>query len=318
MLLSTMALLAAIQSQGFQTDTTFSVPQGTRLHVETQGGDITVRAWDRNQVRVQAAHSRRTHIDIQVTGAVVRLEAEADRGPANMVDYTITVPAWMSLGLEGMYSAIDVTGVRGAITAETLEGDITIKGPAESVKLESIQGRIVVQGIRGSTTINTVSESIDASDMQGDILAESVSGNIVLRRIDSKVVEAETVSGEILLDGRIVDGGRYSLLTHSGELMVTVPEGANATIATATGSGDVRASFPLPQSERPSRRRQTFRLGSGSATVELESFSGSIRLLRPAEMESRLERMMLGREERGKEKQKRPEYDRDTFDQDRS
>jgi DUF4097 and DUF4098 domain-containing protein YvlB len=318
MLLSTMALLAAIQSQGFQTDTTFSVPQGTRLHVETQGGDITVRAWDRNQVRVQAAHSRRTHIDIQVTGAVVRLEAEADRGPANMVDYTITVPAWMSLGLEGMYSAIDVTGVRGAITAETLEGDITIKGPAESVKLESIQGRIVVQGIRGSTTINTVSESIDASDIQGDILAESVSGNIVLHRIDSKVVEAETVSGEIILDGRIMDGGRYSLLTHSGELMVTVPEGANATIATATGSGDVRASFPLPQSERPSRRRQTFRLGSGSATVELESFSGSIRLLRPAEMESRLERMMLGREERGKEKQKRPEYDRDTFDQDRS
>jgi len=318
MLLSTMALLAAMQAQGFQTDTTFSVPQGTRLHVETQGGDIIIRAWDRNQVRVQAAHSRRTHIDVRIRGAVVLLEAEADRGPANMVDYTITVPAWMSLGLEGMYTAIDVTGVRGAITAETLEGDITIKGPAESVKLESVQGRITVQGIRGSTTINTVSESIEASDIQGDILAESVSGNIVLRRIDSRVVEAETVSGEIILDGRIVDGGRYSLLTHSGELMVTVPEGANATIATATGSGDVRASFPLPASERPSRRRQTFRLGSGSATVELESFSGSIRLLRPAEMESRLERMMLGREERVKEKQKRPEHDRDTFYQDRS
>lgn len=320
MLLSTMVLLAAIQSQGFQTDTTFSVPQGTRLHVETQGGDITIRAWDRNQVRVQAAHSRRTHVNIQITGAVILLEAEADRGPANMVDYTITVPAWMSLGLEGMYSAIDVTGVRGAITAETLEGDITVKGPAESVKLESIQGRIVAQGIRGSTTITTVSESIEASDIQGDILAESVSGDIVLRRIGSRVVEAETVSGEIILDGRIVDGGRYSLLTHSGELMVTVQEGANATIATATGSGDVRASFPLPQSERPSRRRQTFRLGSGSATVELESFSGSIRLLRPAEMEARLERMTQARDAR--EKQKKPEHDqehdRDTFDQDRS
>jgi len=317
MLLSTMALLAVLQTQGFQTDTTFAVPQGTRLHVETQGGDITIRAWDRNQVRVQASHSRRTHIDVQISGAVVLLEAEADRGPANMVDYMITVPAWMSLGLEGMYTAIDVTGVRGAITAETLEGDITIKGPAESVKLESVQGRLVVQGIRGSTTINTVSESIEASDIQGDILAESVSGNIVLHRIDSKVVEAETVSGEIILDSRIVDGGRYSLLTHSGELMVTIPEGANATIATATGSGDVRASFPLPASERPTRRRQTFRLGNGSATVELESFSGSIRLLRPAEMEQRLDRMIQLRDERTKQKQK-PEQDRDSIDQDRS
>jgi DUF4097 and DUF4098 domain-containing protein YvlB len=314
MLLSTMALLAALQAQGFQTDTTFAVPQGTRLQLETQGGDITVRAWDRNQVRVQAAHSRRTHVNVQISGAVVLLEAEADRGPANMVDYTITVPAWMALGLEGMYTAIDVTGVRGAITAETLEGDITIKGPAESVKLESVQGRITVQGVRGSTTINTVSESIEASDIQGDILAESVSGSIVLHRIDSKVVEAETVSGEIILDGRIVDGGRYSLLTHSGELMVTIPEGANATIATATGSGDVRASFPLPQSERPSRRRQTFRLGSGSATVELESFSGSIRLLRPAEMGTRLEGRIQDRV-REKMKQK-PEHD--SIDQDRS
>lgn len=317
MLLSTMALLAALQTQGFQTDTTFAVPQGTRLHVETQGGDITIRAWDRNQVRVQASHSRRTRIDVQISGAVVLLEAEADRGPANMVDYTITVPAWMSLGLEGMYSAIDVTGVRGAITAQTLEGDITIKGPAESVKLESVQGRIVVQGIRGSTTITTISESIEASDIQGDILAESVSGNIVLHRIDSKVVEAETVSGEIVLDGRIVDGGRYSLLSHSGELMVTMPEGANATIATATGSGDVRATFPLPASERPTRRRQTFRLGNGSATVELESFSGSIRLFRPAEMEMRLDRMIQLRTERTKQKSK-PEHDQDSIDQDRS
>jgi DUF4097 and DUF4098 domain-containing protein YvlB len=149
-----------------------------------------------------------------------------------------------------------------------------------------------------------------------------VSGNIVLRRIDSKVVEAETVSGEIILDGRIVDGGRYALLTHSGELMVTMPEGANATISTATGSGEVRASFPLPVSERPSRRRQTFRLGNGSATVELESFSGSIRLLRPAEMESRLDRMMQAREERAKAREKKPEHDRENdqnlIDQDRS
>jgi len=317
MLLSTIALLAAIQTQGFQTDTTFTVPQGTRLHVENQGGDITIRAWDRNQMRVQAVHSRRTRVNVQVTGAVVRLEAEADRGPANIVDYTITVPAWMSLGLEGMYTVIDVTGVRGAITAQTLDGDITVKGPAESVKLESVQGRLVAQGIRGSTTLNTVSESIEASDIQGDVLAETVSGNIVLYRIDAKVVEAETVSGEIVLDGRIAEGGRYSLLTHSGNVMVTVPEGANATIATATGTGGVRSSFALPQSDRASRRRQTLRFGSGSATMELESFSGSILLLRPAEMESRLEQRRQAREARAREKQK-PEHDQGSFDLDRS
>jgi hypothetical protein len=286
--------------------------------VETQGGDITVRAWDRNQVRVQASHSRRTHVNVQVSGAVVVLEAEADRGPANMVDYTLTVPAWMALNLNGMYSTIDVTGVRGAVSAETLEGDITVKGPAESLKLESVQGRIIAEGARGAATLTTVSEGIEASDMQGDLIAETVSGSIILRQINAKVVEAETVSGTIILDGRILDGGSYTLLTHSGGVMVTVAEGSNVNIATATGSGSVRATFPLPASDRASRRRQNYRLGSGSATLDIEAFSGSILLLRPAEMAERLNQMGRAREERVQRQKVKPEHDdqddRDTTD----
>ena len=308
MLFSMMALLAATQG-GFQTDTTFTVAQGTRLQVETQGGDITVRAWDRNQVRVQAAHSRRTHVNIQISGAMVILEAEADRGPANMVDYTVTVPAWMALNLEGMYTTIDVTGVRGAVTAESLEGDITVKGPAEGLKLETVNGRIIVEGARGVTTLTTVSEGIEASDIQGDLIASSVSGNIVLRQINAKAVEAETVSGTIILDGRMVDGGSYSLLTHSGSVLVTIPDGSNVNIATATGSGSVRATFPLPVAERSSRRRQSYRLGSGSATLDIEAFSGSILLLRPSDMAERLNQMTRAREERAQRQKPKPEHD---------
>ena len=308
MLFSMMALLAATQG-GFQTDTTFTVAQGTRLQVETQGGDITVRAWDRNQVRVQAAHSRRTHVNIQISGALVILEAEADRGPANMVDYTVTVPAWMALNLEGMYTTIDVTGVRGAVTAESLEGDITVKGPAEGLKLETVNGRIIVEGARGVTTLTTISEGIEASDIQGDLIASSVSGNIVLRQINSRAVEAETVSGTIIMDGRMVDGGSYSLLTHSGSVLVTIPDGSNVNIATATGSGSVRATFPLPAADRPSRRRQSYRLGSGSATLDIEAFSGSILLLRPADMAERLNQMTRTREERAQRQKPKPEHD---------
>lgn len=318
MLFSMMALLAATQG-GFQTDTTFAVPQGARLQVETQGGDITVRAWDRNQVRVQAGHSRRTRVNIHVSGAVVILDAEADRGPANMVDYTLTVPAWMALHLEGMYSTIDVSGIRGAVSAETLEGDITVKGPAESLKLESVQGRIIAEGARGPATLTTVSEGIEAADMQGDLIAETVSGSIILRQINAKVVEAETVSGTIVLDGRIIDGGSYTLLTHSGGVMVTVAEGSNVNIATATGSGSVRATFPLPATESRSRRRQNYRLGSGSATLDIEAFSGSILLLRPADMAERLNQMGRARDERAQRQKPRPEHDdhddRDTTDQ---
>jgi DUF4097 and DUF4098 domain-containing protein YvlB len=313
MLLPMLALMAVQTAQGFNTDTTIAVTQGTRLNVENQGGDISVKAWDRNQVRVQASHSRRTRIDIQLVGAVLTLEAEADRGPANMVDYEITVPAWMALNLEGMYATVTVKGSRGTIAVETLDGDITVDGGAESVKLASVQGRIVLTNARGRIELNTVSEGIEASGLAGDVLAETVSGDIVIARSDARSVEMQTVSGELIYDGKIIDGGHYSLLTHSGNIAVSVAEGTNAAIATAVGSGDVRATFPLPQSERPSRRRQTFRLGSGSATVELETFSGSISLMRPPELATRLDRINQRRLERERAKQK-PKPDHEQHD----
>jgi len=314
-LLSILALLAAPLPQGSQTDTTVSVSQGTRLRVENQGGDILVRAWDKNQVRIQASHSRRSHVVTRLTGAVLSIETRADRGPGGMVDYELTVPAWMPLKLGGMYATVTVEGSKAPIEVETLEGDITVKGGAELVKLVSIQGTIRASGVRGRLELNSVSEDVEASDIQGDIVVETVSGDVLLRRIEAKSVEVETVSGELYYDGRIMDGGHYSLLTHSGEIYFSVAEGSNATISTAVGSGDVSASFPLPASERPSRRRQTYRLGNGSATVELETFSGDINLLRPAELGSRIDRMMRAREEReaarAAKQHKKPDHDDD-------
>ncbi|NOT08053.1 MAG: DUF4097 family beta strand repeat protein [Gemmatimonadales bacterium] len=314
MLLPMLLLLSAAQAQSFQTDTTVSVSQGTRLKIENQGGDITVRTWDRSQVRIQAAHSRRTHVRIRQSGVVLSLESEADRGPANMVDYEVTVPTWMALNLGGLYATVSVDGSRAAIAVETIEGDITVKGGAESVKLSSVQGRISLSGARGRIELNSVGEDIEVSDVQGDLVAESVSGDIIMRRLDVKNLEVEAVSGEMIYEGRVADGGRYSILTHSGEIYFSVPEGANATIATAIGSGDVRASFTLPQSERASRRRQSFRLGSGSAVVELETFSGDIRLMRPAELAARLDQRQRIREEKEALKRAnrpRPEQDSD-------
>lgn len=314
MLFLTLTALALQAGQARQTDTTFTVATGSRLHIENQGGDILVKAWDRNQVRIQASHSRRTHIEISRSGAVIQVEAEAERGPANMVDYELTVPAWMALDLEGMYARISVEGTRAPIRAETLEGDITVKGGAETVTLSSTQGRIVASGARGKIELHTVSEDIEGSDLAGDLVVETISGDILLRGIDSRNADIQAVSGDLYFDGKIVDGGQYSLLTHSGDLAVTVAEGVNATIASAIGSGEVRASFALPSSEHPGRRRQTFRFGNGSATVDLETFSGDVSLLRPAEMAARLERLAARRAQQEARRRARPDREDDDHD----
>jgi hypothetical protein len=49
----------------------------------------------------------------------------------------------------------------------------------------------------------------------------------------------------------------------------------------STFSGDFESDFPVPLRETRKGRRFSFSLGSGSAQVSLESFQGTIRLVRP-------------------------------------
>ena len=287
------ALLSAMPQQqqpSFDTDTTVSVSASTRLKLENVGGEVTIKAWDRNQVRIQAVHSSRTAVGISLSESSLRLSPKGSRGIARMggvVDYVLTVPAAMSIEIGGMYADVIIEGTRGDISVQTVEGNINVKGGGEVLNLQTVNGKVTVAGARGRLDLRSVSEDIDVSDVVGDVVAETVSGDVTLARIDGKRVEAQTVSGDVRFDGTLRADGTYSFLTHSGDVVLGIPEGTSALIRTAVGNGDVSASFSLPASERSSRRRQEFRLGSGGASVEIETFSGDIRLVRPTEIRSR-------------------------------
>jgi hypothetical protein len=147
-----------------------------------------------------------------------------------------------------------------------------------------------VTGGNGRIQLGTVSGNITATGVQGELLAEAISGSIGLYRIESSRVEAEAVSGDIMYQGTVRDDGSYVLGSHSGQVTFGMPANANATVNTATMSGGVSASFTLPALEERSRSRRVVRFGTGSARVELESFSGRIRLVRPDEVPAQAER----------------------------
>ena len=288
-MLATIAggILAAALAAAPQTDTTFTVQPGARLEVRNTGGDITVRTWDRNSVRIEAEHSSRTEVDVESSGTVVRVQARSRYGPANIVDYRITVPASMSVDLSGMYSEIDVQGAQGDVAAQSVQGGITVRG-GRGVSARSVQGEVLVEGAQGQVRAGSTSEDVRVVGASGEVYTETVSGDIYLERITSGRVEAATVSGDVYYDGTIQPRGRYSFVTHSGDVVASVPEGADATISIATLGGDVDASFPLPSRGDDLGRRFSYTLGSGSAQVEMETFNGDVELRRPGEVTARL------------------------------
>ncbi len=133
-MLTTLATLAALALMQ-QTDTTVPVRAGARLNF---GGEIAVKTWNRNAVRVMAEHSSRDRIRVDASDQVVRVKTEAGRRGPSQIDYAVTVPAWMALNLSGVYTDIKVDGAQNEITAETVQGEITVLGGAGNVSLKSV------------------------------------------------------------------------------------------------------------------------------------------------------------------------------------
>jgi len=265
-----------------QPDTTIVVRPGTSLEIENFGGDIDVKTWDRDLVKIAAEHSTRDRVVITRTGSTLQLKAKSRHWIPATVNYRITAPRWMKLELSGVNTDIDIQDSRAEVRAETVQGDITLRGGIGFASLSSVQGAILAQDVRGRVEASSVNERVRLTNVTGAIYAESVNGGIEIEGAHSDSVEASTVNGPVSFDGVVSDQGYYRFATHNGCIDVAMPEPSNATLSVSTFSGGIDSSFPVTLKKVRSKRFQTV-LGNGRATFELESFQGTIFLRRPGE-----------------------------------
>ena len=277
---SALAALALVQ----QIDTTVPARQGQRLVVDAYGGEIDVKTWARNAVRVEADPSSRTSVEITSGGGAVSVRTEGRRGPPSAVDLKLTVPVWMGLDLSGVYTDVTATGTRGPISVETVQGEVNVTGGEGLVSLRSVQGQVTLKGAKGRIDVHSVNEDVRISDASGEIVAETVNGEIVLERVDATSLDAGTVNGDVGYDGPIRNGGRYTLSSHNGDVTLAAAEATSATVSVSTFNGEFESVFPVTLRETRKGKRFSFTLGGGSAQVSLESFQGTVQLVRPGHL----------------------------------
>src|SRR6266498_14072 len=281
------------------TDQTVPVAKGTKLDVNNFAGDVAIKVWDKDAVRVEVNHSDREVVDIKPGDQTLTIRSRSVRGgPPRSLDYAITVPKWMAIAVSGTYADVTMDGVGGDITVDTNRGDINVTGGSGLISLKSIQGEVTLQKAKGKIEVRAVNEGMHLSDISGDLSAETTNGSIILDRIDSGNVDLYTVNGNISYDGPIKDKGLYRLTTHNGLIAMAVPEKANAMLTVRTYNGSFRSTFPIKTDDQNPRKRFTVTLGNGSAHLELESFGGTIALRRPGEPRPETERKRRPERER--------------------
>ena len=272
------------------SDKTVDVMKGTRLVLSNQAGEVVVRSWDQDKVRIQASHGSRESVTADIVDNTLRIRAQrsgaSSRGPGGLIDYQITVPRWMAVNLTGTYLDATIEGTAAEVTVETVHGNAKVTGGNGNVSLRSVEGVITVDKASGRVSATTVNEGIRITNSSGEINAETTNGNIFIDNAQTSNLEAFTVNGEVTFNGTIRDSGVYKLGTHNGDIRVGLGGANNATIFVRTFQGDFSADFPvqLPegQNARSGSKRFNFTLGSGSARMELQSFGGDIVLARKA------------------------------------
>ncbi|NLG62312.1 MAG: DUF4097 family beta strand repeat protein [Candidatus Cloacimonetes bacterium] len=275
-LLMASALLLAGAPQ--RIDTIFPADGLNVLVVENRNGATIVRGWDREQVRIRAASRPQDRIDVDVdrTDGMIRVETERGRE----VQYEIDVPVRMAVDVEGTNQSVRIDNVMAPISVESVNGEVSVRGGRQSIRLETVQGRITLENAAGTIDISSTNNTVRVRRSSGVIMVETVNGSITLEEVRATELEASTVNGSVLYNGTLDPAGTYTVSTHNGTIDMRVPQGTDATFVVSTFNGEFEVDFPIQVRDQETRGQYQFRLGSGAARVELESFSGNVRVLR--------------------------------------
>jgi DUF4097 and DUF4098 domain-containing protein YvlB len=172
----------------------------------------------------------------------------------------------------------DARALAGRVQIETSDGQVRTDGPRTrdreswqvsyrvqtptrtDLELEASNGSVSVSGVNGRIRAESSNGSIRFADLAGDVSGRSSNGSV-----------------HVTLSGTRWEGSGLDVRTSNGSAQVEIPDNYNAHLVTGTSNGSLSVDFPVTVTGRISRRIDTD-LGSGGATIRVESSNGSVRI----------------------------------------
>jgi DUF4097 and DUF4098 domain-containing protein YvlB len=249
-------------------------PNGS-VSISNVAGKIDVEAWDKNELHLTGEISSEVE-ELEITGSesAIRIEVRLPDRARNVGDtrLLLKVPAGASLDAAGVSADIRVKGLRGKVKAESVSGDIDLDIESREVKAQSVSGDVTLRAPSENTRVESVSGDVTVSGGKGELRGESVSGSLKLQLRDVKMLDVETVSGDIDLDLELASRAEVEVETLSGELTLVLPALPDFDVDLETFSGSLESTL-LPDLRR---RKEYEREGKQPGHLQLHSFSGDI------------------------------------------
>ena len=227
-------------------DKTYPLTANGRVSVSNINGSIVVEAWDRNEVHLVAtkiADSKETLSDVDI---VVDSRSDSFSVETDYKDWK-----WKDKNDEGRRRKLEV--------------QFKLSVPRTAMLNE-------IETVNGSVTLSDFVSFTKASAVNGDVNAGNLRGTASL----------STVNGGVVADfDRLETGTKINLSTVNGNVNLTIPSDANATIKADSLNGNITNDFGLPVRKGEYVGRDLYgKVGSGETQIKLNSVNGPLAIKR--------------------------------------
>ncbi len=250
----------------------FATTENPVLELRTQTGKVSVTGWDQNEIEIQG-ESGSDAMEVSIDGSADKVSIQSHPRRERMtsedarVDLTIQVPRHTDVRLK------------------TDRGQVSVSNIAGPVLVDGVSTAVAISGVHGDIALKTVDGPIQMIASLGNITAESISGDMKFMRVSGASLIANTNSGEISYEGDFGQGGSYVLNSYSSPIEIIASRNASFNLTARSVQGTVQSNLtfrPTPEGiafrRLPPGKFLQGRLNSGDANVEVNSFSGTIRL----------------------------------------
>ncbi len=294
------AALVPVSVMQAQRDTSFAVARDAVVDVTVRGGRVVVRGTDGSTGTVRGGDGqyrlRATGVGISLTnrdgdidshGNATSRPQSGGNGDAPLV---LELPRNVRLVLSTLSADVEVTDISGSVEVRTRSGAVTLEKVGGRLIVETISGEVRLTDGVGTARVSTVSGDVTMHGVREEVHITTTSGDLRLALARATRVEAQTVSGDVRVEGRLMPDAQVQVITHSGDIVLRSTDDIRGTLQFSTFNGELSAGgqlILLPGSSttsRPGRASQRYQLGSGGAArLVLSTFSGDVRLMRGAQ-----------------------------------
>jgi DUF4097 and DUF4098 domain-containing protein YvlB len=252
------------QPGGEKVERSIPVDPQVTLTLCVASGTLTVRGWDKNEVRVRSADAiqielRRLdktkdqsiparRVDVVVFDKTSRINSTVDCQALAAVD--MEVPAGATVQVQTRDGDISISGVAAAY-AGSQNGDISIERATKLVEAGSVGGSISLRNSSGRVNLSSAGGVVEVANLRAASAEDTlevgtVSGDIQLEGVSNPRVMAKTVNGNVMMTGPLAKAGNYAFTNMAGDVLLALPHDASFQLnAKVSERRDLVSDFAL-------------------------------------------------------------------------